>query len=384
MEFFLSQMIPLFGIFMIIAVVIGPIWINAYFKARERAQLHETLRIAYEKGQPPPPELVEKLTADAPSAGMGAGGRDADLRRAVVLIAVGLGLAGLGFCLGLGITQASDVGGWIEPVYFRGSKDTTGTAAYDFDGYGLSLGLEKKVGAGRVGVTFNWLSGKIHDGDWDDISATSLQLGAFWRMSAGPFYAYARVGANKLKFDSTRTFTGEVDLATLTYTAYGSWSGWAVSGSGGASYKFDLGGNFNLKPMVIVDYLRMKENGYDETGDSAIILDVNGRTSDSLAATTTVTAGWSLGEVTPDERPVTFEVEGGRRNQLAGTLGSTTAAFQGGSQFTITPDSLSSGWLGEARMLFGGMDYTWEFSTRADKLYGKADLSARLSLSLAM
>jgi len=113
MEFFLSQMIPLFGIFMIIAVVIGPIWINAYFKARERAQLHETLRIAYEKGQPPPPELVEKLTADAPSAGMGAGGRDADLRRAVVLIAVGLGLAGLGFCLGLGITQASDVGGWI-------------------------------------------------------------------------------------------------------------------------------------------------------------------------------------------------------------------------------------------------------------------------------
>ena len=109
---FFGAMVPIFGIFMIIAIVVGPVWINAYFRARERQQLHETLRVAYEKGQPPPPELIEKLTAgnlpqSAPDS------TDRDLRRAVVLIAVGLGLGLLGLALGYGISLSSDIGGWI-------------------------------------------------------------------------------------------------------------------------------------------------------------------------------------------------------------------------------------------------------------------------------
>ena len=107
---FLDNLVPLAGIFMIICVVVGPIWINGYFRARERAQLHETLRVAYEKGQPPPPELIEKLTTpiDGPSYGPGVSGSDRDLRRAVVMIGVGLGLCGLGLGLGWGIGSVSD------------------------------------------------------------------------------------------------------------------------------------------------------------------------------------------------------------------------------------------------------------------------------------
>jgi Domain of unknown function (DUF6249) len=107
----LGLLVPLSGIFMIIAIVIGPVWIINYFKARDRAQLHETLRVAYEKGQPPPPELIEKLTAgNLPTTPQTP---DGDLRRAVVLIAVGVGLAGLGVCLGYGISLADQTGGWV-------------------------------------------------------------------------------------------------------------------------------------------------------------------------------------------------------------------------------------------------------------------------------
>jgi hypothetical protein len=97
-ENFVDQIVPILGIFMIIAIVIGPLWIRSYFAARERAQMHETLRVAYEKGQPVPPELIERLTAPAPrqSYGVGSSAPDADLRRAIILIAVGLGLVGLG------------------------------------------------------------------------------------------------------------------------------------------------------------------------------------------------------------------------------------------------------------------------------------------------
>ena len=114
-EGLMALSVPIFGIFMIIAVVIGPVWIRSYYRSKEREQLHATLRAAYEKGQPPPPELIEKLTAESSSSGLGgmASGGDRDLRRAIVLIAVGLGLAGLGAGLGWGIGFASDVGGAI-------------------------------------------------------------------------------------------------------------------------------------------------------------------------------------------------------------------------------------------------------------------------------
>jgi hypothetical protein len=118
-----SLMIPIFGIFMIIAIVIGPIWIRSHYRERERAQLHETLRTAYEKGQPPPPELIERLTGggdDLRHQRVGSGS-ESDLRRAIVLISVGIGLGLLGLGLGWGISMADQVGGWITGGAIAGS-----------------------------------------------------------------------------------------------------------------------------------------------------------------------------------------------------------------------------------------------------------------------
>src|SRR6185312_15251314 len=99
-------LIPIFGIFMIIAIVIGPIWIRSYYREKERAQLHETLRTAYEKGQPPPPELIERLTGGGDDQSLRRVGTasESDLRRAIVLISVGIGLGMLGLGLGYGIS----------------------------------------------------------------------------------------------------------------------------------------------------------------------------------------------------------------------------------------------------------------------------------------
>jgi hypothetical protein len=114
-------LIPIFGIFMIIAIVIGPIWIRSYYREKERAQLHETLRMAYEKGQPPPPELIEKLTSGATVNVSTGTASESDLRRAIVLIAVGIGLGLLGLFLGYGISLADNTGGWITGAAIAGS-----------------------------------------------------------------------------------------------------------------------------------------------------------------------------------------------------------------------------------------------------------------------
>lgn len=100
-----EHLVPIMGILMIIAIVVGPGWIRNYYASRERDRMHETLRVALEKGQSLPPELLESLRVrepDAASAPASKGG-DGDLRRGIVLVAVGLGLAGLGSGFGYGL-----------------------------------------------------------------------------------------------------------------------------------------------------------------------------------------------------------------------------------------------------------------------------------------
>ena len=89
-------LIPLSGIFMIIAIVVGPAWL----KSRERREMQNTLRAAVERGQPLPPELIDALTKEQvrklPSASR-------DLRTGVILLALSAGVAAAFLALGYGV-----------------------------------------------------------------------------------------------------------------------------------------------------------------------------------------------------------------------------------------------------------------------------------------
>ena len=113
----------LFVLALVLGLALGP----RIIRSRERQKLYEVMRVAYERGQPVPPELFESLSrADNPSGGGGidttpADAQSRDLRRAVVLIAVGLGIGGLGLGLGAGISIVSHIGGAIVGGVLVGS-----------------------------------------------------------------------------------------------------------------------------------------------------------------------------------------------------------------------------------------------------------------------
>ena len=102
------------------AVIIVP----QYFKYKDRQKMHETLRVAFEKGQPVPPEIIEALQSNvsdrlAPTA-------ERDLRRAVVLIAVGLGLCGLGYGLWYGLMAVDPLPAYITGGVIAGAGASPG------------------------------------------------------------------------------------------------------------------------------------------------------------------------------------------------------------------------------------------------------------------
>ena len=284
------------------------------------------------------------------------------------------------------IFTISDFGGWLQPIYFRGTRqeDASG-AGFKTDGFGLSAGLERRFGFGNVGLSFLYFSGNAKTGDYQKVKGTSYEAGLHWRLASGPFYAYARGAFAKTNFKSTRNFTGTISGNDFSYAAAGKWNGWLASATGGLSYQVGLGDGFSIKPKATLEYYRLHENDYAETGDAALALTVGSRNSSVLNANTTLVAAWSAGESSYEGRPFTVELEGGRRNRLSGDLGSLSAETVSGSSYTLTPETLKSAWVGSLSILQGGLDYTWKLSGGAEKIQGGGmAYTARASFSIAM
>lgn len=90
------------------SIILVPI----YLRHRDRDRMHETLRIAFEKGQPVPPELIAALQSNvAPRV---TSTPERDLRRAVVLIAIGLGFCGLGYAIWYGLMSVNEVAAYTS------------------------------------------------------------------------------------------------------------------------------------------------------------------------------------------------------------------------------------------------------------------------------
>lgn len=87
-------LIPISMFAMIAALVIVP----RYFKSVERQKMAETLRIAIEKGQPLPTEMIEAMSSNVRSPGLPPSPQR-DLRTGIIWLGVGVGFAALGAVL---------------------------------------------------------------------------------------------------------------------------------------------------------------------------------------------------------------------------------------------------------------------------------------------
>ena len=88
----------------IVAIVFGP----SYLKSREKREMQTTIRHAIDKGQDLPPELIDAMTRDVASK---LPSRTRDLRRGVIWLAVGIGIAAFSFLSSIGWDNGND---WHE------------------------------------------------------------------------------------------------------------------------------------------------------------------------------------------------------------------------------------------------------------------------------
>jgi hypothetical protein len=249
-------------------------------------------------------------------------------------------------------TQDGRIGFWLNQVGFGSAKGVGSTASYDITGWGASGGAEYLTEIGAFGGSFAYLHGNDSDGGSSSaVDSDQFELAAHWRGQWGPLQGFVRLSGAHVDFGGVRRFA----FGDVARTAEGDWSGKLYSAAAGASYEKRFG-RFSLRPAIGIDYYRLKENGYAETGGGdAFNLTVDGRTSDELTANGTLTAGYDFGGLQREDGWFRVELEGGRRQIIGGSLGDTIAHFEDGDDFTLVAEERTNGWTGRARLV-GGND----------------------------
>jgi uncharacterized protein with beta-barrel porin domain len=277
------------------------------------------------------------------------------------------------------------LGFWLQQVAFGGAKSVGDTQSYDVNGWGVSGGAEKITGIGAFGVSLNYLHGTDSAGGTDnEVTSDQYELAAHWRGNWGPLQAQARVSAAQIGFEGGRRFNGSDDGTAVSRLAKGDWDGKLYSAAAGVSYEF-ASGRWRLRPAAGIDYYRLNEDGYTETGGGdAFNLTVASRKSDETTANGSMTVGYELGGGSYEDGFFRIEAEGGRRQIIGGSIGDTVANFKGGDTFTLVADDRTNGWTGRLRALGGGGGFRLAGEFSAEEQQSHVALAFRASLSFAM
>ena len=245
----------------------------------------------------------------------------------------------------------------LDGAFWGASKDQGNTAAYDLNGFGLSGAGEVETGFGELGASLTWMWNEhTRESNENVVTSDAFELAAFWHGQWGGLSAYGRGSIGKVFFNGTRTFTGMADDQQVQRKALRDWNGTLVSFNGGASY--EGGGTYLFyRPAISFDYTRLKEDGSAETGGGdGIDLIIDDRTSDEFAVNGGMTVGIDfMGNHRRRGDWFRVEGEGGWREIVGGELGSTTAHFKNGADFTLDPEQVDSGWYARLRA-YGGTD----------------------------
>lgn len=281
-----------------------------------------------------------------------------------------------------------DEGKWgyyISQIVWGSSKNVDDTAGYKVSGWGISLGGEIRTDIGDFGGSVAYLAGK--DGNRanaNEVTSNQWEGALHWRLASNGFQAFARVSGAPVSLKGTRIFDGASAGIASQKTIKGKWDATLYSAAGGVSYDTKLGG-LSLRPAVSVDYYKLSEDDYQESGGGdALDLKVLGRDSDELAVNGTVTLGMNFGGSDEYEGWTRFEVEGGRRQIVGGELGQTTASFKDGNPFTLTPADRTSGWIGRVRGLAGNSAFQVGGELSAEEQQGRVAWGFRASLRMGL
>jgi hypothetical protein len=272
----------------------------------------------------------------------------------------------------------------VNLAFWGSDKETGSSAAYDLSGYSWSLTGEYRTGLGHFGATVAHHWNRHTRGSASEVKSDAWELAGHWRGNWGAFSGFGRASIGSADFGSERSFTGLAGAEEVKRKIEGNWNGTFVTFAAGASVE---GGTQYLyfRPALSLDYVRLKEDGYTETGGGkALDLAANARTSDELGVNGGLTLGADLmGMSARDQNWLRIETEGGWREIVGGGLGATTARFENGETFTLDGEEADRGWFARLRAFGGSAGFIMGGELSAEDRHDQVSFAVRGSLKIA-
>ncbi|WP_298163028.1 autotransporter domain-containing protein [Brevundimonas sp.] len=235
--------------------------------------------------------------------------------------------------------EPGETSAWLQEINFYADKDKTDTYGFRSEGFGVAGGVERGTGLGAVGVSLAFTSSDIEDPEAEAeeiLSANLVELGLYWRAQGQAWSTWARAAGGYATFDSTRQLvTQNINLINTS-----SWNGFTLSLGGGASYERNFG-RLSIRPEAYAEYFSLNEDAHTEEGvEPGFNLNIEDRNGHMFSGVAAVNIGYGFGE----NGWIRPEVRLGWRQNFSVDPGETIARFaSGGSQFTLTPDSIEGG-----------------------------------------
>jgi uncharacterized protein YhjY with autotransporter beta-barrel domain/phospholipase/lecithinase/hemolysin len=161
----------------------------------------------------------------------------------------------------------------LGDAFSRDVSRTDQNSAFQIRGTGATVGVEYGLPMGFVGIAGNYSRPKVSFGnDASHVRGRSWQVGGYAGVDLGGLFGQAYFGYGKDRNRITRT--GVVDDMTARA------SGNHTTAGAKAGYLIPLS-VLKVGPIVAVDYARAKVDGYTETGDPALTLNVGSQRAKS-------------------------------------------------------------------------------------------------------
>ncbi|MEO7410913.1 MAG: autotransporter domain-containing protein [Sphingomicrobium sp.] len=162
----------------------------------------------------------------------------------------------------------------VGDSYSRTIDGSRGNQPFDSDSVGVTVGLEYGFGSGVIGVAGNYSKPKS---DFDtgaaDVKSKSAQLGVYAGFGVGGAFAQGYLGYGWDSHDIDRR--GVVENMSASPDG----NHWVAGAKGG--YLMGVGA-VRVGPVIGVDYARVRVDGYTESGDPALTLNVGSTRYNSL------------------------------------------------------------------------------------------------------
>jgi len=182
-------------------------------------------------------------------------------------------------------------GAWIQHFAYFADRELAGQSEqFRGSGFGFTGGIDTAWGPFHaLGVNVGFSSTEVEDvvGQDEPLDVVTVQGGVYAGLEFGNLSFSAYGGGGYSDFEQNR----QVSIDDFFGTAEGDWNGTHINGSLRAGYDVDLSDKYWIRPSVSVDYLRLSENAYTETGTFGVALDVDDRTTDIGSASAVINLG---------------------------------------------------------------------------------------------